>query len=103
QRGVPVPRMSVRFHATIAQVIVETCQRLAEETGLRTVALSGGVFQNRLLLALAVPALRGSGFDVLLHRQVPTNDGGLSLGQAVIANFQHTSPEAESRQVVRMS
>ncbi len=84
---VPVPQMSARFHATMARVIVETCRHIAEETGLRTVALSGGVFQNRLLLAMVVPALRESGFDVLLHRQVPTNDGGLSLGQAVVANF----------------
>jgi hydrogenase maturation protein HypF len=87
RRGMPVPRMSARFHATMAQVIVGTCQRLAAETGLRTVALSGGVFQNRRLLAASVAGLQEIGFRVLTHRQVPTNDGGLSLGQAVIANF----------------
>ncbi|RLC89899.1 MAG: hypothetical protein DRI79_05885, partial [Chloroflexi bacterium] len=63
------------------------CERIARETGLRTVALSGGCFQNRLLLALVVPRLRDAGFRVLLHRQVPCNDGGISLGQAVIAHF----------------
>jgi hydrogenase maturation protein HypF len=87
QAGVPVPQMSARFHATMAQIIVQTCQRLTEETGLRTVALSGGVFQNRRLQQATVPQLQTAGFDVLLHRQVPTNDGGLSLGQALIANF----------------
>jgi len=90
QVGVSVPQMSARFHATMAQVIVEMCQRVAEGTGLRTVALSGGVFQNRRLLAAATAGLRERGFDVLTHRQVPTNDGGLSLGQAVIAN--HVAP-----------
>jgi len=88
QASVPVPEMSARFHATAARIIVETCQRIAGETGLRTVALSGGVFQNRRLLAATVPQLRATGFDVLVHRQVPTNDGGLSLGQAVVANLQ---------------
>jgi len=85
--GVPVPEMSARFHATAAAMIVETCRAIAGETGQRTVALSGGVFQNRRLLAAVVPALRGAGFEALHHRQVPTNDGGLSLGQAVIAHF----------------
>jgi len=51
------------------------------------VALSGGVFQNRLLLRLTTAALQKEGFDVLTHRLVPPNDGGVSLGQAVIANF----------------
>lgn len=50
-------------------------------------ALSGGVFQNRLLLRLTIEALEREGFDVLTHRLVPCNDGGISLGQAVIANF----------------
>jgi len=88
QGGVSVPEMSARFHATMAQIIVKTCQRIADETGLRTVALSGGVFQNRRLLTAAVAELGETGFDVLTHRRVPTNDGGLSLGQAVIASFQ---------------
>jgi hydrogenase maturation protein HypF len=51
------------------------------------VVLSGGVFQNRLLLRLATAALKGEGFSVLTHHLVPCNDGGISLGQAVIANF----------------
>ncbi|MGD8490501.1 MAG: hypothetical protein PVI68_15930, partial [Anaerolineae bacterium] len=75
------------FHRTLAALLVVVCERLAADGGPRTVALSGGCFQNRLLLALAVPALERAGFRVLLHRQVPCNDGGVSLGQAVLAHF----------------
>ncbi len=85
--GVAVGEMAYRFHFTVAEMMRETCERIAQETGLQTVALSGGCFQNRLLLALVVPRLREAGFRVLLHRQVPCNDGGISLGQAVIAHF----------------
>ncbi|MCL0102452.1 hypothetical protein M1N93_00615, partial [Dehalococcoidia bacterium] len=63
------------------------CRVLARERGLSQVALSGGVFQNRLLVRLATSALRTEGFTVLTHSLVPTNDGGISLGQAVVANF----------------
>jgi hydrogenase maturation protein HypF len=63
------------------------CRLIADETGVTEVALTGGVFQNRLLLTKAVKLLEGSGFQVFTHRQVPCNDGGISLGQAVIANF----------------
>ncbi|MGD8464385.1 MAG: carbamoyltransferase HypF [Anaerolineae bacterium] len=76
-----------RFHRTLAALLVVVCERLAADGGPRTVALSGGCFQNRLLLALAVLALERAGFRVLLHRQVPCNDGGVSLGQAVLAHF----------------
>lgn len=85
--GVSVGKMAYRFHVTVAEMMRVVCERIARETGLRTVALSGGCFQNRLLLALVVPRLRDAGFRVLLHRQVPCNDGGISLGQAVIAHF----------------
>ena len=64
---------------------------IAEETGITQVALSGGVFQNRLLLRLAMAVLRREGFSVLTHHLVPCNDGGISLGQAVIAHFASTS------------
>jgi hydrogenase maturation protein HypF len=85
--GVAVGEMAYRFHVTVAEMMRETCERIGQETGLRTVALSGGCFQNRLLLALVVPRLQEAGLHVLLHRQVPCNDGGISLGQAVIAHF----------------
>jgi hydrogenase maturation protein HypF len=70
----------------MAGVVVQMCQRLAKSSGIKKVALSGGVFQNRLLLRLTVAALEEAGFEVLTHSTVPTNDGGVSLGQAVIAD-----------------
>ncbi len=79
--------ISASFHITLTQINLRMCQMLREETGLSTVALSGGCFQNRQLLSLTADALQAQGFRVLLHRQVPCNDGGLSLGQAVIAHF----------------
>jgi hydrogenase maturation protein HypF len=85
QAEVPVARISARFHNGMAQMIVDLCQRIAVDRGRLPVALSGGVFQNRYLAERAAKLLRQAGFKVLLHRQVPPNDGGLSLGQAAIA------------------
>jgi hydrogenase maturation protein HypF len=85
--GASLGEVAWRFHKTMAGMIVTVCQRIAAETGLQTVALSGGCFQNRLLLRLTVPDLERAGFRVLLHRQVPCNDGGICLGQAVLAHF----------------
>jgi hydrogenase maturation protein HypF len=88
KRRVPVPLISAKFHKTMSQIIVQMCQLIAQETGIKQVALSGGVFQNRLLSKLTIEALQEKGFQVLTHRLVPCNDGGISLGQAVIANFR---------------
>ena len=85
--GVAAREMAYRFHVTVAEMMRAMCKQIAQETGLRTVALSGGCFQNRLLLALVVPRLHDLGLRVLVHRHVPCNDGGISLGQAVIAHF----------------
>jgi len=87
EKGTEMPLLSAKFHITMALMISEMCSLIAQETGLRVVALSGGVFQNRLLLRLAVAALESKGFEVLSHRLVPTNDGAIALGQAVIAHF----------------
>jgi hydrogenase maturation protein HypF len=84
---VPVPIISLKFHNTMAQIVAEMCKTIAKESGIKRAALSGGVFQNRLLLKLATSALHKEGLAVLTHRLVPCNDGGISLGQAVIANF----------------
>ena len=75
-----------RFHNTIAEVIAEVCRRIRRSDGLRRVCLSGGTFQNLYLLDRATRLLRQSGFEVFLHSRVPPNDGGIALGQAVIAN-----------------
>jgi hydrogenase maturation protein HypF len=87
RRGVSEGTIAVRFHNTVAQMTNEMCQSIANDTGITQVALSGGVFQNRLLLRRTVGLLENSGFQVFTHKQVPCNDGGISLGQAVIASF----------------
>ncbi len=82
-----IPTISAKFHNTVARLILEMCQLISKRTGIKHVVLSGGVFQNRLLLGKVIPLLEAAGFLVLTHRQVPCNDGGISLGQAVVANF----------------
>jgi len=77
--------IAARFHNGVAGLITQACLRLRDRHGLSDVALSGGVFQNLLLLHAAVAQLEDHGFRVLVHSRVPCNDGGISLGQAVIA------------------
>ncbi|MBE2268044.1 MAG: carbamoyltransferase HypF, partial [Anaerolinea sp.] len=85
QAGVSPARIAARFHNAVAAMIHAVCVQLAAQTGIREVALSGGVFQNVTLLGKALPRLRADDFTVYSHRIVPPNDGGLALGQAVIA------------------
>jgi hydrogenase maturation protein HypF len=73
------------FHETTANMITAVCGKLREGTGVNRVCLSGGSFQNVMLLTRAAGLLRQGGFEVLLHSQAPPNDGGISLGQAAIA------------------
>jgi hydrogenase maturation protein HypF len=77
--------IAARFHNSVADLIVTTCEALRERSGLGTVALSGGVFQNERLLHSVVGQLEERSFSVLTHSRVPCNDGGISLGQAVVA------------------
>jgi hydrogenase maturation protein HypF len=77
--------IAARFHRGVAVAIAGVCAALRERSGLGTVALSGGVFQNLLLLGQVVDLLEESGFRVLTHARIPPNDGGISLGQAVVA------------------
>ncbi|MXW99008.1 MAG: carbamoyltransferase HypF [Acidimicrobiaceae bacterium] len=76
--------ISSALHRWVADVAVASAQHAREMSGLATVALSGGVFQNRRLMQLLVPDLEQAGFEVLRHRQVPPNDGGIALGQAAV-------------------
>ncbi len=85
QAGVPSSVLAARFHTSLAEVVADVCRRLRDERLLSTVALSGGVFCNRFLLAATVRLLEAEGFTVLTHRDVPANDGGLSLGQGAVA------------------
>jgi hydrogenase maturation protein HypF len=84
--GKSTGEIAARFHRTMADVVVAGCRHVRQEGGVRTVALSGGTFQNALLVRQTVPVLRDEGFSVYMHRRVPANDGGLSLGQAVLAD-----------------
>jgi hydrogenase maturation protein HypF len=85
EAGVALPSIADRFHATLVAGFADICTRIRRERGLGRVVLSGGVFQNRLLLRGLSRALRAEGFEVFSHRLVPTNDGGLALGQALVA------------------
>jgi len=91
--GVPAPVIAARFHHGVAALIEAGCLLMRERYDLGTVALSGGVFQNLLLLSATVARLEARGFRVLLHSRVPCNDGGISLGQALVV----ASREAASR------
>jgi len=82
---VPPPLIAARFHNTMAAAIVEVCRRLRVEEKVNRVCLSGGTFQNMKLLARTLAGLRKLEFEVFIHAQVPPNDGGIALGQAVIA------------------
>ena len=83
--GIPPAVIGARFHNTLALMIKETVSNLRKRTGIRKAALSGGVFQNRMLFVKLANLLAADGFEVLAHKQVPANDGGVSLGQALIA------------------
>jgi hydrogenase maturation protein HypF len=83
--GVPAPVIAARFHNGMAALVEAGCLLIRDRHGVGTVALSGGVFQNLLLLERVVGRLEAHGFRVLTHSRVPCNDGGISLGQAVIA------------------
>ena len=82
----PTGWISAAFHNTVAAIIGEVCLRLRSAEGIDSVCLSGGTFQNVYLVERTVAGLRANGFQVFLHSKVPPNDGGISLGQAVIAN-----------------
>ncbi len=83
--GVGPPIISARFHNGVAQMVNTVSLQLRAETGINRVALSGGVWQNITLLRRTLSLLQAGDFQVYIHRDVPTNDGGLSLGQAVVA------------------
>jgi len=87
EHGVSKTEISSCFHHSVAQMVARMCQNLARDIGINKVVLSGGVFQNRLLLRLTSFYLERAGLSVITHRELPTNDGGISLGQAIIGNF----------------
>ncbi|MGA9522712.1 MAG: carbamoyltransferase HypF, partial [Myxococcaceae bacterium] len=85
---VPTPILAARFHETLAVAVLAACRRARDEHDVSTVALSGGCFQNQKLTERTRALLEGNGFEVLVHADVPPNDGGVALGQAAIAAFR---------------
>ncbi|MEW5909539.1 MAG: carbamoyltransferase HypF, partial [Thermodesulfobacteriota bacterium] len=85
EKGDSPSRISRKFHQTIIRLFSRLCTDISKKTGIRKVALSGGVFQNAFLLEGFIRVLSQNGFEVFSHSQVPTNDGGISLGQAMVA------------------
>lgn len=86
QRGAGVPVVAARFHRTLVEMFAAALGQARDLTGLQRVVLSGGVFHNQILLVELVQELERRGFAVYHHRQVPPGDGGIALGQAVIAS-----------------
>lgn len=86
--GEDVGRLAYEFHAGLARQIVAACIRARKENGRNQVALSGGVFQNQLLLRMTDELLKKEGFQVLRHSMIPPNDGGIALGQAAYAMYR---------------
>jgi hydrogenase maturation protein HypF len=85
QQGEPVAQLAADFHTTLAAALAGLVGEVAAESGLRTVALGGGVFQNALLLTLLSDRLAAAGWRVLTARNLPANDGAISYGQAAVA------------------
>jgi hydrogenase maturation protein HypF len=86
--GLGAGSISCKFHNTIAKIILTMCLKIRKSSGLERVALSGGVFQNSLLLENTYAFLKQNNFKVFTQHRVPPNDGGIALGQVVIANEQ---------------
>ena len=85
RRGASPGEIAARFHETLGAAVLAACVRARRAHGISVVALSGGCFQSRLLLGICAARLEGAGFEVLRHRKVPPNDGGVALGQAAVA------------------
>lgn len=85
QNGLPLSQIAGTFHRTIAELLLVTAVEARDQTELNCVALSGGVFQNRLLLERLLTRLEELDFQVFINRLVPCNDGGISLGQLAVA------------------
>lgn len=84
----PREQIAQKFHATVAQMILKTCLILRRQSKINKVVLSGGVFQNKLLLSICLDLLYKQGFKVFTHQQLSCNDAGVSLGQAVISGYR---------------
>jgi hydrogenase maturation protein HypF len=84
KKGASIPVISARFHNGLAQLVQQVCSKIRCQTGITEVALSGGVWQNMALLKKTIRLLRKDGFVIWSHHQVPANDGGIALGEALV-------------------
>ncbi|WP_457569426.1 carbamoyltransferase HypF [Desulfurobacterium sp.] len=87
-KGIPTPVIARKFHNGVAKMIVNIAEIERKKTGISKVALSGGVFQNGLLIETVLPLLKEKNFTVYTHQIVPTNDGGISLGQVIAGGIK---------------
>jgi hydrogenase maturation protein HypF len=97
QRGSSTALISRRFHLTLIEVLSRVTREIRSETGIKKVVLGGGVFQNRILLTGMEERLQAEGFQVYSKALVPSNDGGIALGQAVAAHYisqRNKNPES---------
>lgn len=88
---IPTPTIAIRFHKAIAQITVDLAIRLRDRYNISTVALSGGVFHNRILLHLITQGLQKKSFDVIVPQKLPCNDGGIALGQIAIGRENYNA------------
>lgn len=88
KEGIDKKIMAAKFHNTVAEFTLNLCGKIRENSGINKIALSGGVFQNKYLTEKVVSLLEDKGFKVYTQSKVPPNDGGISLGQAVVAGLR---------------
>jgi hydrogenase maturation protein HypF len=86
QNGLALAEISAKFHLTLIRLFADLCDTIRKDRGLNRVVMSGGVFQNVILLTGLIRALENRNFKVFTHQQVPANDGGIALGQAIVAS-----------------
>lgn len=85
EQSVPVAEISLKFHNTMVEIILSIVKSISDTSGLKKVVLSGGTFQNKYMLEKTETKLRMEGFEVFVNEKIPCNDGGIALGQLVIA------------------
>ena len=88
QNGLSIAEVGIKFHKTLIALFTEICLAIRRDCDLNRVVLSGGCFQNSILLTGMIHELASRDFEVFAHQRVPTNDGGIALGQAVVAAAQ---------------
>lgn len=93
--AVDIEQISRRFHSTVVAMVVDQCRSVSADRGVNQVVLSGGVFLNEFLLTNCLLGLRAAGLDAHCHRQVPTNDGGIALGQVMVADARIRARDRE--------